>query len=1549
MKTRSCYAVRPAHCLLAVLLSGGGGAAADDVTGLKVQRTPDNTKWRVQWDTVAGERYRLQKSGNLSQWSDVTEITAAGTAAQHDDPGVTGASRTFWRVTPLGEALNVSSVVASYQLGDTASKAMLQVTVEGAEPADTVVFFDNGVALGNAVPGQGDTWTFDLLWDGRSPQPGSISAEVTGAGGTQRTTAVKRFLLADPAKYVPLGPDGKPAYGEFVPMNDQGELGAFHFYPEGFADAVKSSGAHFVFPSGATMQFPGGTAEIHFTSGAFHRGHRDPAPLNAAPGPRALPVDSILPETVAAALGLPPGTAIPLLWGPVALHWRSGALAVNGWAALQVDLPLGDIQFPGTRSNASVTFNPATGEASLVVCFSGDWNPFGSGPAFRIPPSDPLKIYLDTRGRFSASGTAEAEFSNGSVVRGSLSWRDPYFEFRFQGRGLTIPALSSLRQVLPDDPAQCVPAGAGEAELDEAARCLAAFRDSFRQLATGGGGQGDPAAQGTQSAPLATAEDPAASALAGWAARMESWDADRAGQVLDTAALAALRGAVDNAVKLAVSAHDAPTVLKIARDLLSLSRTVPNHSGASPEAVALGTALTSALPNIFAAAKRVAASLSPDAPPGDLAEAARLLSQWAVANPARAPRGGDPAAIEARLQAEDLVRSTYGTFFDEFDIQDEDFDGTDNAVLFGILSADELIEIVERAKTLLDLLRTAHPGTVTTLDTAPVDFPMEELVSQAHVWVTDRHNAFCAEALARGELGPLVAAVRQRVRIFELYSDLGFPVPAKGADFVPSVQELALAMEEPFSKQLGTVSRELRLNLVKSQAEVLRKAASFLNNQDLNDYLNATWVKLSNVNSEIASLIFGAPDCNELERVLTNSFGFRLRPLADTDEGTRNLPLNGKYESVSGVKTLQLNQAGRYLSGHYQTHSLVPNGGTSHRSRVEGILMTDTPSKVEYAFVLYSETQPASISAGVLSAELDAGAQRLNVTMRRTFPRENIFTDQFRQISNTPFLPASVVTAFGSRFGGEAHRIVKALAENPLHTRQLTRLLQEVPDIIAKLDEFAALEPESPAAAAISSQFDGLMERIKGEIVTVQQLPLARVVLQQVLSKARPVNSTRTYWEQLVLMMINHDNVLDTTRQMTGSFLNTPFSADTFTYTCTISADGIGRDFKVLKLGGLLVKIHLVKTGPGGTEIFDLIGLAGQGGAGFESNPDPENGGGGKNGGLPELPIEKLELEAETIVVNSPFDYRPEDLRGPIFGFSGEANFGLELKIPEFAGVSIDLVSVDGSGLALFGTGALPPLILTKEPEFQGPEAPEVEDNPESGEIEFKSGTEASIDAMVGYVTDEGDPLAFLADPLPFRFEASVGSESEGAVFFDTDSDVIRPCGRQFLRRLVAEYAGVFVSTNPKIRIIGMTDTAGTLEHNDDLSLRRAKSVRDALLEIAGPLGFEPEDILAIGLGEEAAVSSGSNPNAGLEPEDMRAFGIPPASQSPPLVFPNTRTESLASSEPWLLELIRRRQAALGRIPDETGGEAGARWRSVVVLINNVAALELTDPGDLAQ
>lgn len=63
-------------------------------------------------------------------------------------------------------------------------------------------------------------------------------------------------------------------------------------------------------------------------------------------------------------------------------------------------------------------------------------------------------------------------------------------------------------------------------------------------------------------------------------------------------------------------------------------------------------------------------------------------------------------------------------------------------------------------------------------------------------------------------------------------------------------------------------------------------------------------------------------------------------------------------------------------------------------------------------------------------------------------------------------------------------------------------------------------------------------------------------------------------------------------------------------------------------------------------------------------------------------------------------------------------------------------------------------------------------------------------------------------------------------VLFATDSDVLRPAAIERLRPLAG-----YLRANPGVRVAidGHTDSRGTDEHNQDLSERRAQSVREAL------------------------------------------------------------------------------------------------------------------------
>jgi len=86
-------------------------------------------------------------------------------------------------------------------------------------------------------------------------------------------------------------------------------------------------------------------------------------------------------------------------------------------------------------------------------------------------------------------------------------------------------------------------------------------------------------------------------------------------------------------------------------------------------------------------------------------------------------------------------------------------------------------------------------------------------------------------------------------------------------------------------------------------------------------------------------------------------------------------------------------------------------------------------------------------------------------------------------------------------------------------------------------------------------------------------------------------------------------------------------------------------------------------------------------------------------------------------------------------------------------------------------------------------------------------------------------------------------------VLFATDSDVLRPMAVERLRPLAA-----YLRANPGVRVAidGHTDSRGTDAHNQDLSERRAQSVREALDE----MGVTRARFRVAGHGESSPVAS---------------------------------------------------------------------------------------------
>lgn len=100
-----------------------------------------------------------------------------------------------------------------------------------------------------------------------------------------------------------------------------------------------------------------------------------------------------------------------------------------------------------------------------------------------------------------------------------------------------------------------------------------------------------------------------------------------------------------------------------------------------------------------------------------------------------------------------------------------------------------------------------------------------------------------------------------------------------------------------------------------------------------------------------------------------------------------------------------------------------------------------------------------------------------------------------------------------------------------------------------------------------------------------------------------------------------------------------------------------------------------------------------------------------------------------------------------------------------------------------------------------------------------------------------------------------------GDVLFDFDAWEVRPDAEEALRKIAAVIAAY---KSAKVKIIGHTDDKGAEEYNQQLSERRAHSVRQWLNTNAN---IPSEAMEAAGYGESAPVAPNINPDGSDNPE----------------------------------------------------------------------------------
>jgi len=120
--------------------------------------------------------------------------------------------------------------------------------------------------------------------------------------------------------------------------------------------------------------------------------------------------------------------------------------------------------------------------------------------------------------------------------------------------------------------------------------------------------------------------------------------------------------------------------------------------------------------------------------------------------------------------------------------------------------------------------------------------------------------------------------------------------------------------------------------------------------------------------------------------------------------------------------------------------------------------------------------------------------------------------------------------------------------------------------------------------------------------------------------------------------------------------------------------------------------------------------------------------------------------------------------------------------------------------------------------------------------------------AVGNYLDKQAEELKQVAETTK-RTQDGILVDLKSKLLFTTDSAVLKPEAVEMVAKL-----GDILARYPedRIRIAGFTDSTGTVAHNEELSLRRAKAVRDLLQE----RGVKAERMMVQGMGPQRPVAS---------------------------------------------------------------------------------------------
>ena len=457
-------------------------------------------EWRLRWSTVAGAEYRLERSADLSRWDAVATLRAEGNQLEFTDPSVPpGATKVFWRAIRVGAGDTEPPTVSVLQVRrlSGAGQLSLELTVQAEDNVGVVgVSYGEGIVqLGAATEGPVGTWKRIVPINPADPAPRQFQARATDAAGNSGFSDIYTFVPGiQSSDLIPLDPGGQPAGGALLGQKPDGSLYPFSYLPDYNGGGSASHAFRIDFPEGGRVAE---TAAGTFFSGSRIRigfGPDSPTQMLNADGaagflefsatdvPLRVRRGELAFADLAGLLRLPAGGGVRLrIHGRSEMLWKGGTLTregIRGGVFAMVSPGLG---LPGEIGGYDREFTPLHLASPMGFSCRGSLA-LGQLGRLEISRARPLRLLLHPGGEVTLRGSGDLLLRDGSRFHADILLDDPIYAISLRAGNLEIPLVGSLADLLPANPAGCVPAATDEAALNGATDCLRAHERAYRHF-----------------------------------------------------------------------------------------------------------------------------------------------------------------------------------------------------------------------------------------------------------------------------------------------------------------------------------------------------------------------------------------------------------------------------------------------------------------------------------------------------------------------------------------------------------------------------------------------------------------------------------------------------------------------------------------------------------------------------------------------------------------------------------------------------------------------------------------------------------------------------------------------------------------------------------------------------------------------------------------------------------------------------------------------------------------------------------------------------------